>query len=119
MTSPEIHGLDLSPVVILNASPEPSLRELRSKVLHEAGYHTDSAATPEEVIKLASQLNCSVVVVCHCFSARDRLKISTLLKQSFPNIELMVLKSTESSDPRAFLCSLKGLLLRRVQKLAG
>ena len=119
MTSLEIHGMDLSSVVILNASPEPSLRELRSKVLNEAGYHTDSAATPEEVIRLASQLNCSVVVVCHCFSARDRLKISTLLKQAFPNIELMLLKSSESSDPRAFLCSLKGILLRRLQKLAS
>jgi DNA-binding response OmpR family regulator len=79
-------------VVILNASPDQSLLSTRAEILHEAGYYTSSANTPDEAITLATQLNFPLVIICHGFKAEERKLIGERIQELLPSTKIIFLE---------------------------
>jgi len=71
-----------SAVVILNASLDVDLRETRARILNQAGYYTSSAESAEEVIRLAANMRCPIVIVCNSFNHAERGKICANIRDT-------------------------------------
>jgi DNA-binding response OmpR family regulator len=93
--------------VILNVSRDPLLREARAKTLHDAGYYTSAAQTPEEAIELAVQLPCSIAIVCHSFTASERRWIHRRLQEGAPTTTVVFLGESGDEDPKVLLSAIK------------
>ena len=100
-------------LVVLNVSRDPFLRVARAKTLHDAGYYTSSAQTPEEAIDLAVQLHCAIAVVCHSFTASERHWIHIRLQEDAPTTTVVFMGESGDSDPNVLLSAVKAAVASR------
>lgn len=108
------NGLKGSPaLVILNICRDPILRETRAKTLHDAGYYTSAAETPQEAITLAMQMNCAIAIVCHLFAAPERRLIQVRLQEIAPTTTVVFLGKSSDRDPRVLLSAIKTAVASR------
>jgi len=103
-------NVESRPIIILNACPERGLRELRAKLLNQAGYYTSSACSSEEAITLALHLNCAVTLICHSFSLDERRFMRTRIQSVLPATKILLLKPEDSIDPEIVISSVRGSL---------
>jgi DNA-binding response OmpR family regulator len=101
------------PLVILNVSRDPLLREARAKTLHDAGYYTSAAQTPEEAIELAAQLRCAIAIVCHSFTVSERRWIHTRLQEDAPTMTVVFLGESADGNPKVLLSAVKSAVASR------
>jgi DNA-binding response OmpR family regulator len=101
------------PLVILNVSRDPLLREARAKTLHDAGYYTSAAQTPEEAIELAAQLRCAIAIVCHSFTVSERRWIHTRLQEDAPTMTVVFLGESGDGNPKVLLSAVKSAVASR------
>jgi hypothetical protein len=102
------------PVIVLNACPERGLRELRARLLNQAGYYTSSASSPEEAISSALYLDCAVTLICDSFSSDERHFMSTRIRSILPATKLLLLKPQDRIDPQIVISSIGDLLRETV-----
>ena len=99
--------------MVLNVSRDPFLRVARAKTLHDAGYYTSAAQTPEEAIELAAQLHCPIAIVCHSFTASERSWIHARLQEDAPTTTIVFLGESGDADPKALLSAVKSAVASR------
>jgi DNA-binding NtrC family response regulator len=99
-----------SAVVILNASLDLNLREIRAKILNQAGYYTSSAESAEEVIHLAACLRCPIVIVCHSFDHAERGRIHDRIREAVPAAKVILLNHFADTDPSVLIDTVKKAL---------
>src|SRR5215472_8414512 len=97
-------------VVILNACPEPALRETRARILSAAGYFPASAGTAEEANSIASSVICSAALICHSFNTAERRLIQSGIEKVLPRTKIVQLSCWENNDPRVLLSWVRDLL---------
>ena len=97
-------------VVILNASRDPFLRAARAKTLHDAGYYTSSARTPDEAIALAGQMRCAVAILCSSFSAYEQRLIHAFILERVPRTTVIFLGESADSNPHVLLSAVRAAL---------
>lgn len=97
-------------VVILNACPQPALRETRAIILSEAGYYPASAGTADEANCLATSVICSAAIICHSFKPDERRLIQRRIEKVVPAAKIIQLKSWGNNDPHVLLSSVKEAL---------
>jgi len=97
-------------VVILNASRDPFLRAARAKTLHDAGYYTSSARTPEEAIALAGQMKCAVAILCSSFSAYEQRLIHAFILERVPGTTVIFLGDSADANPHVLLSAVRAAL---------
>lgn len=105
--------------VILNACPQPALRETRARILSEAGYYPASAGTAEEAGVLAESVMCSVAIICHSFTVDERRLIQRRIEKVLPNTKIMQLNCWEDNDPMVLLSSVRNLIGRQQRAKTG
>jgi len=97
-------------IVILNASRDRFLREARAKTLHDAGYYTSSARTPEEAIALVAKMKCSVAILCSSFTAPEQRDIHSFIQEYVPATTVIFLGDSTESNPHVLLSAVKAAL---------
>jgi DNA-binding response OmpR family regulator len=108
------------PILVLNASPDAHLRDLRAKILNDAGYYTSSARTAGEVLELSSRMNCDVAIVCHSFNNAEQQLIHEQLERTSPTTHLLILDNAADVDPKILLNRVKKALFKlEVVKTGG
>jgi hypothetical protein len=108
------NGFKESPaLVILNVCRDRILREARAKTLHDAGYYTSAAETPQEAITLATQMNCAIAIVCHLFTAPERRLIHIRFREIAPTTTVVFLGRSSDRDPRVLLSAIKTAVASR------
>lgn len=104
-------------VVILNASRDAFLREARAKTLHDAGYYTSSAGTPEEAITLAAQMKCAVAILCSSFTASEQRMIHGFIQQAVPTTTVIFLGDSADNNPQILVSAVRAALSSQEMKV--
>jgi DNA-binding NtrC family response regulator len=117
---PRSQSSNTPPILVLNASPDAHLRDLRAKILNDAGYYTSSARTAAEVLQLSSRMHCDVAIVCHSFNHAEQQAIHEQLERTSPTTRLLVLDEAVDVDPNILLNRVKKALFKlEVVKTGG
>jgi hypothetical protein len=105
----EIQQVPLA-VVILNACPQPALREARAKILREAGYYPASAGTAEDASRLGTSVICSVAIICQSFTPEERRLIQRRIEKVLPATRILHMSCRGNNDSFVLLSSIRDLL---------
>jgi DNA-binding response OmpR family regulator len=100
-------------LVVLNVCRDPLLREERAKTLHDAGYYTSGAQTPEEAIQLATQINFAIAVVCYSLTARERTLVREWMQEKAPATTVVLLGKSSDDLPESLLSAVSAAVHSR------
>src|SRR5215472_7678875 len=92
-------------LVILNASRDSLRREARAKALHDAGYYTSSAQSPEEAIMMATQMKCAVAILCDSFTPSENQLVHACIQETVPATTVIFLGT--SADDNVLLSAVR------------
>ena len=84
-------------LVVLNVCREPLLREERAKILHDPGYYTSAAQSPEEAIRLSTQIHCSIAVVRHSLNASEQNFVRGWMQENAPTTAVILLRKSRDN----------------------
>jgi len=106
----EEHSKQSPALVVLNVCGDRLLREERAKTLHDGGYYTSAARTPEEAIQLATQIHFEIVVVCHSLSTHERRSLREWMEEKAPATTVILLGKPADGIPEQLLSVIRAAL---------